>query len=406
MHPWDRVSRNEKPSALESARQRYCGCCDQKPRRNRFGNKYRHPKSAILLIAAAVAFLLYNTGQDGQVTALRGGGLGGTILVVGGFGFVGAAIIDRALDEDYKVFVMDSSVAYAAPQPRNKLVRYIDSDHVPHGRNGQNGQFADALAMIPNGVETVIYAAGVQDSGERHSIWDSGDGVRYVLEWCTERSVANFVMMSSLGVCELSEAEPVPDGAPKVEACTSSAEILLEAAHTNVGGSLTPAAQKALEAEMVADSICDMADIKCAVLRLSEPYGPGIDDGPVAAVVAKVVADEPIDVPEVDIPKDYIHTNDVASALIKTIRMGLSDTVLRLGICSGETTSVETWAHTAIETSGFTKSVVRLPSERENGVGMTCDVQRAWRKMAFQAGIGIPEGVASLLSSLEPDGRA
>jgi nucleoside-diphosphate-sugar epimerase len=149
-----------------------------------------------------------------------------------------------------------------------------------------------------------------------------------------------------------------------------------------------------------------MAGIKCAVLRLSEPYGPGIEDGPVAAVIAKVVADEPIDVPEVDVPKDYIHTNDIASALIKTIRLGLSDEVLRLGICSGETTSVETWAHTAIESSGFTKSVVRLPSERDNGPGMTCDVQRAWRKMAFQAGVGIPEGMASLLPSQEPDGGA
>jgi nucleoside-diphosphate-sugar epimerase len=391
-------------SPLANIRRRFCGCLEPKPAgRFRRGPRYHHKKAALVLLAAFVAFLWYHTGEERHVTGLRGGGLGGTILIVGGFGFVGAAIAERALDQEYKVFVMDSSAAYDTSQPRNPLVAYIDSDDVPH--HGHGGPFADAMEMIPNGVQHVIYAAGVQDSGEQHSIWDSTDGVRNVIEWCGERQVPDFLLMSSMEVCHLSAEELNADGSAKVEACTAPAESLL--LHKKAG-SLSKAARKALETEMVVESLCDKSDqLKCAVLRLSEPYGPGIEDGPIASIVAKVLADEPIDVPEVDVPRDYIHTDDVGHALMKTIRMGMSNRVLRLGICSGMTTSIETWARTAVETAVTTRTAIRLPSERENGPGMTCDVHRAWRKISFEAGVGLEEGIMTMLpASEEPDGAA
>ena len=81
--------------------------------------------------------------------------------------------------------------------------------------------------------------------------------------------------------------------------------------------------------------------------------------------------------------------DDVATALLKTLRGGLSEKVLRLSICSGETTT--------IEASRESRSVMHLPTQRDNGAGTTCDVRYALRAIGFQAGIGVPEGVLSLL---------
>lgn len=364
--------------------------------------RYRHKKAALFFLIVFGVFLWYHTGTETHITALRGGGLGGTILVVGGFGYVGAGIIEGALDQDYKVFVIDSSSAYRSPQSRNRLVTYIDSDDVSHAENG--APFADAMEMIPNGVSHVIYAARVQDHGKERAIWDSAEGVRSVIEWCVENRVPDFILLSSMEVCHLSAEKPNADGSAKVEACTAPAESLL--GHNKAAG-LTKAARKALAAEMVLETLCRASDqLKCAVLRLSDPYGPGIDDGPVASVMAKVVAGLPIDVPELDVPRDYIHTEDVARALMKTIWHGLSkDTVLHISICSGVTVSVETWARVAIETSTTSVAAIRLPTQRDNGPGVTCDVRDALRKISFQAIVGLDEGIMTLLpADDEPQG--
>ena len=92
-----------------------------------------------------------------------------------------------------------------------------------------------------------------------------------------------------------------------------------------------------------------------------------------------------------------IHVDDVATALLKTLRGGLSEKVLRLSICSGETTTIESFAQATIEASRESRSVMHLPTQRDNGAGTTCDVRYALRAIGFQAGIGVPEGVLSLL---------
>ena len=376
----------------------------QPPGRFRRIPRYRHKKAVLFFLLVFGVFLWYHTGTETHITALRGGGLGGTILVVGGFGFVGAGIIEGALDQDYKVFVMDSSSAYRTPQPRHRLVTYIDSDDV--SRAEDEATLADAMGMVPNGVGHVIYAAGVQDNGKERAMWDSTEGVRSVIEWCVENRVSDFILLSSMEVCHLSDEKPNADGSAKVEACTAPAESLLK---HNKAADLTKAARKALAAEMVLETLCSASDqLRCAVLRLSDPYGPGVDDGPVASVMAKVVAGLPIDVPELDVPRDYIHTEDVARALIQTIRHGLSkETVLHISICSGVTVSVETWARMAIETSTTSVAVVRLPTQRDNGPGVTCDVRHALRKISFQAAVGLEEGIMTLLpADDEPQGFA
>ncbi len=390
-------------SVTANCRRRFCGCFEQKQAgRFRRGQRYQHRKAAVFFLLLFGVFLWYHTGTETRVTALRGGGLGGSILVVGGFGYVGTAIAEGAMDQDYKVFAMDSSSAYSATLPRTPLVTRIDSDDVSGEQNAAS--FADAMRMAPNGVDHLIYAAGVQDNGAQHSIWDTTDGVRSAVEWCIEHSVSEFILLSSMEVCHLSPEEPNADGSAQVEACTAPAESLLR--HKKAAG-LTQAARKALEMELVVETLCDASDqLKCAVLRLSDPYGPGIEDGPVASVIAKVVAGEPVDVPEMDVPRDYIHTIDVAHAVMRTARMRLSkETVMRVGICSGVTVSVEMWARVAIDTSISSTATIRLPSQRDNGPGFTCDVHRAWRKMSFQAAVGIDEGIMTLLpGDDEPQG--
>lgn len=390
-------------SITASCRRRFCGYFDQKrPGRFRRAQRYHHKKAAMFFLFLFGAFLWYHTGTETHVTALRGGGLGGSILVVGGFGYVGTAIAEGAMDRDYKVFVMDSSAAYSSPPSRTPLVTRIDSDVVSGEQNGAS--FANAMRMAPNGVNHLVYAAGVQDNGDKHSIWDTIDGLRSAVEWCIENKVSEFILLSSMEVCHLSAEELNVDGSAKVEACTAPAESLLR--HKKAAA-LSKAARKALEMELVFEKLCEASDqLKCAVLRLSDPYGPGIEDGPVASVVAKVVAGEPIDVPEIDVPRDYIHTTDVAHAVMKAARMRLSkETVMRMGICSGVTVSVETWARLAIDTSITTTAAIRLPSQRDNGPGFTCDVHLAWRKMSFQAAIGLDEGIMTLLpADNEPQG--
>ena len=157
---------------------------------------------------------------------------------------------------------------------------------MPH--DGRAGPYADAMELVPNGVDHVIYAAGVQDNGERHSIWDSAEGVRHVLEWCGDRRVSDFVLLSSMDVCRLSTAQSEE---LQVEACVSPAEVLLK--HKRVS-TLTAPARKALESELVMEDLCAKEDdvdeamweVKCGVLRLSEPYGDGIEDGPLAELLA------------------------------------------------------------------------------------------------------------------------
>ena len=411
-------------SALGKLRRLLCSCLDPNTRIHIRRRRFSHQKRALLLMAAIGALLLWNSGNEPEPpTMLRGGGLAGSILVVGGFGFVGAALVEQALDLDYKVFVMDSSAAYRTAQPRSPLIKYIDSDTVPH--DGRAGPYADAMELVPNGVDHVVYAAGVQDNGERHSIWDSAEGVRHVLEWCGDRRVSDFVLLSSMDVCRLSTAQSEE---LQVEACVSPAEVLLK--HKRVS-TLTAPARKALESELVMEDLCAKEDdvdeamweVKCGVLRLSEPYGDGIEDGPLAELLAKVEADEPIEVPEEDVPRDCertdqslpsfsfqppdslslvlcgadIHVDDVATALLKTLRGGLSEKVLRLSICSGETTTIESFAQATIEASRESRSVMHLPTQRDNGAGTTCDVRYALRAIGFQAGIGVPEGVLSLL---------
>ena len=135
------------------------------------------------------------------------------ILVTGGSGFLGRAIVDELLLADAPVsvgviVVYDSKVLEGITDPR---VQYIKGDVCHH----------DDIARACAGIDVVIHTAAIVDWGTRKpgEVYQTNFlGTQYVLDACRTNKVPLFLLTSSLDtvitgrpLINIDESQPYPD---------------------------------------------------------------------------------------------------------------------------------------------------------------------------------------------------
>lgn len=172
------------------------------------------------------------------------------VLVTGGAGYIGSALISQLNRERFSVRVLDD---FSLSSPRN-LVGGMDYDFV-RGDVRDAGVVREAL----EGVSYVVHLAAVTGADRTHEMRErtmdvNYGGTRTVLEEAMELGVEKLVLASSCNVY----------GAASRDHLTESSEVR----------PLNPYAESKLEAE----EACMSSPVDSVVLRLSTNYGwsPGV----------------------------------------------------------------------------------------------------------------------------------
>ncbi len=99
-----------------------------------------------------------------------------------------------------------------------------------------------------------------------------------------------------------------------------------------------------LQAEMLVATLCEQFDMRAAVMRIGNPYGPGQSPfglhGVIATFLYKMLADEPIKIfGSLEAAKDYVFVEDVSAAIWASIERQANGV---FNIASGAPTSLQT----------------------------------------------------------------
>lgn len=146
----------------------------------------------------------------------------GTILVTGGAGFIGSHLVERLLNEGYRVVCVDSFDDYYSPKiKRSNISHLIGHEHL----HLVEADIRDMRAMMdvfeqyrPSRIVHLAALAGVQPSLKRPLDYDSINvtGTWVLLEVCRQFGVEQFIFGSSSSVYGTSKA-PFKEDDPAVE---------------------------------------------------------------------------------------------------------------------------------------------------------------------------------------------
>ncbi len=302
------------------------------------------------------------------------------ILVTGGAGFIGSHIVDRLLEADYEVTVLDNFSQGCL-------------DHLP-GLTETNelkivtGDILDTklLKTTIEDMDAIYHEAAITSaplSIEKPLLTNDINvkGTINLLKTSIEAGVKRFVFASSAAV--YGERATVP---------FSEDELLYPK---------TPYAVSKVAAEYYAKSFNQIYGLETVCLRYFNVYGPRArsDQGVVSIFLDKIMKNEPLLVyGDGEQRLDYIEVSDVAKANVLALS---SDSAVgeSINIGTGEAVSVNNIIETFLEVFHIQDLRIINVDPRPGDVKIGyADVRKARHVLGFNSNINLKEGIARLIS--------
>ena len=300
------------------------------------------------------------------------------VLVTGGAGFIGAALVRRLVAAGHRVSVVDDcSIGRAARVDAGAALFEVDI---------MEEDLAAVFAVAAP--EAVLHFAALSAVGESvarpcESAAINVCGTVRVLEHCAAQGVGRFVLASSGGTL-YGERAPVPT--PEEEAPVPA----------------SPYGASKAAAEHFTVSICRLAGMRWAILRFGNVYGPGDElrsEPGVVAAFARAMLDGIPPVVRGDglQERDFVHVDDAVAAGLAALGAG-GDGVFN--IASGRPKTVRDVFGVVAAAVGYEGAPVHAPS-RPGEVRRSClDVRRARDVLGWGPGVQFDEGVARTVAAL------
>lgn len=298
------------------------------------------------------------------------------VLITGGGGFIGQSVIARLLPVSVEVRNVDFIPGrIAAPNLNHWLGSFLDPTRMRE-------------ALI--GVDTVYHIAATRFPREanRDPLEDAREniiGTLALLDLAVESGVRRVVFCSSGGtVYGPTDRVPIPEDHPTNP--------------VSAYGITKLAIEKYLR---LYHSLHGLSTLS---LRVANPYGPGQNiskaQGALTTFCHKAVADDEIEIwGDGSVERDFVHIDDVARALVMAGHSDVSGTELNIG--SGQGTSLNTLI--ALIEAALDRPVRHryLPGRDFDVPRNHLDISRARTLLGWYPEIGLPEGIARMLNSLD-----
>ena len=303
------------------------------------------------------------------------------ILVTGGAGFIGSHIVDRLLDEGFKVRVLDNlstgEITSLAQHQNKKSFQFIEGDI----RN------FDLLKKTVKGVDAVFHEAAlvsVTRSVENPLLSNEINvtGTVNLLKACVDAQVKRFIYASSCAV--YGDTETLPN-------------------HENLlPKPLSPYAVDKLAAEKYAKVFHNVYGLETVSLRYFNVYGPRQKCGPYSGVISIFVNrllknKPPIICGDGEQTRDFINVKDVVEAnmLALSKRKAVGEV---FNISTGEATTInkltETIQKIMDKTSLKPVHAEPRPGDIKHSYG---DISKARRNLEYKPKVQLEKGLSELV---------
>ena len=303
------------------------------------------------------------------------------ILVTGGAGFIGSNIVDRLLDEGFKVRVLDNlstgDITNLAQHQNKKSFQFIEGDI----RN------FDLLKKTVKGVDAVFHEAAlvsVTRSVENPLLSNEINvtGTVNLLKACVDAHVKRFIYASSCAV--YGDTETLPN-------------------HENLAPKpLSPYAVDKLAAENYAKVFHDVYGLETVSLRYFNVYGPRQKYGPYSGVISIFINrllenKPPIICGDGEQTRDFINVKDVVEAnmLALSKRKAVGEV---FNISTGEATTInkltETIQKIMDKTSLKPVHAEPRPGDIKHSYG---DISKARRNLEYKPKVQLEKGLSELV---------
>jgi len=305
------------------------------------------------------------------------------ILVTGGAGFIGSHIVDRLLDEGFKVRVLDN-------------LSTGDKKNLVHHQNKKTFQFIEGdirnfeLAQkAVRGVDAVIHeAALVSVTRSVENLLLSNEinvtGTLNLLKASADAHVKRFVLASSCAV--YGDTETLPN-------------------HENLAPKpLSPYAVDKLAAEYYAKIFYDVYGLEAAILRYFNVYGPRQKHSPYSGVISvlinRLLEDKPPTIyGDGEQTRDFVNVKDVVEAnrLALSKREAVGEV---FNISTGEPITINKLTETLQKITG--RSSIK-PVHAEPRLGdikhSYGDITKAKRNLGYEPKVQLEKGLSELVKA-------
>jgi UDP-glucose 4-epimerase len=299
-------------------------------------------------------------------------------LITGGCGFIGSHLVDRLLDEDHEVIVLDNlsngRIENLSQHFDNKKLQINEVDIVSF----------DKINKYFKGIDWVFHLAALADivpsiKNPQKYHRSNVDGTINVLEAARKNNVKKFIYTASSSCYGIPDKYPTPENAPiKLEYPYALTKFLGE--------------QYALHWNKV-------YNLPVVSLRLFNVYGPRArTSGTYGAVFGVFLAQKYHNKPFTIVgdgsqTRDFSFVTDIVDGFYKAVKSDLSGEIINLG--SGNTYSVNMLVELL---GGSAVHIPKRPGEPDCTFG---DISKAKKILKYKPEITFEEGVKIMLNHIE-----
>jgi UDP-glucose 4-epimerase len=296
----------------------------------------------------------------------------GEVVVTGGAGFIGSAVVNLLLEKGYTVRVVDDlSTGDLRNLPDHPRLRFVKHDVT----------VAEGLDKVLNGAETIIHMAAVASVPEcefnpMKAFKVNVRGLENIIKLGIKNSVKKIVFTSSAAVYGDVE-EPVSEEAPPKPFSVYG--------HTKLLG----------------ETLLENSGIPSVVFRIFNAYGrtgAGVGTyGVVDRFLKNLKEGKPLEIyGDGKNVRDFIHVRDVANAIALSVEKDV-DGVNVFNLGTGRATTIYELANLVLKLSNQGRVVMHPPRQGDIKYSVA-DISKAARELGFKPTVTLEDYIKQQLS--------
>ena len=303
------------------------------------------------------------------------------VVLTGGLGFIGSHLVDKLLEGDYDVSIVDD---FSTGQLQNISTHTDDPRlHVIEGNILDRTKVARVVSNADAVVHLAAITSVIRSSKEPLLVHDVNvTGTLNVLESCVENAVERFVFISSAAVYGSRVVPPFPEDLPSY--------------------TLSLYASSKVAGEAYCQAYRETHDLETVVIRLMNIYGPRRSAGPYAGVMMKfaesVTKGKPITIfGDGKQTRDFTHATDAAQGIALALEKKSAEGET-FNIGTGIPCEINHLAELFLRTSNSQLPILHAPSRPGEIRESYADVSKAKELLGYEPKVTLEEGLKGFLN--------
>lgn len=303
------------------------------------------------------------------------------VLVTGGAGFIGSSLIDRLINDNYQITVIDNFDPFYSRTTKEKNMENFKNNHLVQFINCSIENYDDLLELKLADFDMIVHLAA--KAGVRPSIADpvgyqnvNVRGTQNLLEIARKRNIKKFVFASSSSVYGVNENTPWSE-------------------NDHVLQPISPYASSKLSGEFLGHVYKHLYGIQFLALRFFTVYGPRQrPDLAIHKFARALLAGKPITMyGDGQTFRDYTYVEDIVDGIQRAMDYDKSAyEIINLG--NNKTISLKQLIET-LELVFEKKAIIEQGPEQPGDVKITyADISKATRLLGYHPSTEIKEGIS------------